>query len=189
MHAHDSASCIIIDPGTFDKVDDLNVFVRDNSLSVDQVVLTHEHFDHIAGLINLLEHWDFEILCSENTAEALRDPKKNLSAFNDQMRPIIINKKPTILNDFEERTLLGKKFQFILTPGHSPGSLCFLFKQNFFSGDTILNQQKTRLNLPGSNKEEYTLSIEKIKKRLKSGMTIHPGHGNSFMYKEALIDK
>lgn len=185
LHAHDSASCTIIDPGTFDNVNDLNIYVRDNNLTIEQVVLTHEHFDHITGLISLLEHYDFEILCSEYTAEALIDPKKNLSAFNDQMKPIIINKKPNILNDNEERTLLGKRFHFFLTPGHSPGSLCFVHDSYFFSGDTVLNHQKTRLNLPGSNKEEYKLSVEKIKKHLKSGMIIYPGHGDSFMYKEA----
>lgn len=182
-----SKICVIIDPGSHDYNNELEAFIQQNNLSISNVILTHEHFDHFAGLLNLLKHRSFEILCSENTALALKDPKKNLSAFNDQMKPITINQTPTVLDDNEKLTLLGKTFHFLLTPGHSPGSICFICNNSFFSGDTILNQQKIRLNLPGSNKEEYKLSIEKIKKHLKSGMTIYPGHGNSFIYKEIIF--
>jgi glyoxylase-like metal-dependent hydrolase (beta-lactamase superfamily II) len=144
--------------------------------------LTHEHFDHIAGVISIQNKHHFELFCSKNTAEALTEPRKNLSAFNDQMNPVIINQVPTILADNEEVILLGSKFHFLITPGHSPGSLCFLFDQYFFSGDTLLKQQKTRLNLPGSDKEQYKLSLEKINKLLTKGVKIYPGHGESFIY-------
>ena len=182
IYNKDSSSCIIVDPGTYDDTNNLSLFLKANNLNLNYVVLTHEHFDHIAGLINLMEHWNFEILCSENTALALKDPKKNLSTFNDQMNPVIINQEPTVLDDNEKLTILGTKFQFLLSPGHSPGSMCFLFDQYFFSGDTLLNQQKIRLNLPGSDKNQYKLSLEKINGYLKHGMRVYPGHGDSFIY-------
>lgn len=182
IYTKESSSCIIIDPGTFDGKANLNLFLKKNDLNVKYVILTHEHFDHIAGVISLQEKYQFELCCSKNTAVALTDPKRNLSAFNDQMNPVIINHEPTVLGDNEELILLGTKFHFLLTPGHSPGSLCFLFEQNFFSGDTLLNQQKARLNLPGSDKHQYKLSIQKINQFLKPGLTVYPGHGESFIY-------
>jgi len=178
----DFSLCIIIDPGTFDDTDFLNIFLKDTCLSVEYVIITHEHFDHIAGVINLQKNYQFDLICSKDTAIGLTDPKRNLSAYNDQMNPLIITQKPTILSDGDVLNLLGSKFRFINTPGHSPGSMCFLFDQHFFSGDTLLNQQKTRLNLPGSDKNQYKLSLEKINLYLKHGMRVYPGHGDSFIY-------
>ena len=182
IYNKDSTSCILVDPGTYDNTNHLSHFLKANNLNLNYVILTHEHFDHIAGVISLQEKYQFELCCSKNTEVALTDPKRNLSAFNDQMNPVIINHEPTVLGGNEELILLGTKFHFLLTPGHSPGSLCFLFEQNFFSGDTLLNQQKARLNLPGSDKNQYKLSMQKINQFLKPGMTVYPGHGEPFIY-------
>ena len=178
----DLSSCIVIDPGTIDETNHLNNFLNDTGLIVEYVIITHEHFDHFAGVTSLQKNYQFDLICSKDTAIGLSDPKRNLSAYNDQMNPLIISQKPMILSDGDALNLLGSQFRFINTPGHSPGSMCFLFDKHFFSGDTLLNEQKTRLNLPGSDKNQYNLSLKKINHYLKQGMRVYPGHGETFIY-------
>ena len=74
------------------------------------------------------------------------------------------------------------EFLFMETPGHSPGGACIFTSDAVFTGDTILNQMKAPLNFPHSNKKQYDISLIKIKKQLKPGMTIFPGHGEPFKY-------
>lgn len=174
--------CIIIDPGSCNYNSELQEFIKLNKLSISFVILTHEHFDHIAGVNSLLLDFKFELLCSKATAKALTDTKLNLSEFNDLIEPVYISKNPKIVNDRDEINFGGEKILFYHTPGHSQGSMCITFSKNFFSGDTILKNFKTRLNLPGSNKIQYNSSIERIKPVLIEGMNIYPGHGEPFIY-------
>lgn len=182
-----SMSSIIIDPGSLDANIKIERFVNANKLKIKFVLLTHEHFDHIAGVNDLSEKYHFTLLCSSLTAKALLDARKNLSAFADDIvEPIIINSAPEIVGDEEIIPFGDNSICFISSPGHSPGSMCVITDNYFFSGDTILPNYKTRLNLPGSNREQYRFSIKKISRFLKQGMTIYPGHGESFIYKSGV---
>ena len=69
------------------------------------------------------------------------------------------------------------------TPGHSPGSACVFTTDAVFTGDTILNNMKVPLNFPHSNRILHDMSLKKIKKHIKLGIIIFPGHGEPFKYK------
>lgn len=174
-------SCIVIDPGSFHNNKLLEKHIIKNQLNVSHVILTHEHFDHIAGVNAMMSYSQFKLLCSAETFEALTDTKKNLSAYNEQMEPIIIYNSAIIIHDGDRIDFAGEILQFYSTPGHSPGSICFTYGQMFFSGDTLLQNQRTRLNLPGSNSTDYKSTLEKLKTILKIGMKIHPGHGKIYV--------
>jgi len=77
--------------------------------------------------------------------------------------------------------LEGTGFTFISTPGHSPGSVCIFTKDAVFTGDTLLNNTKTPLTFPHSNRNDYANSIQKLKTLLKPGITVYPGHGEAFV--------
>ena len=62
------------------------------------------------------------------------------------------------------------------TPGHSPGSVCILVENNIFTGDTLMKGLLGRTDLPGGNKQDLTLSLEKLKD-LPGNIIIYPGHG------------
>jgi hydroxyacylglutathione hydrolase len=74
------------------------------------------------------------------------------------------------------------KLTLLPTPGHSPGSACIIIGNAIFTGDTILNDLKSPLTFPHSNRRQYAASIQKILSLLKPGMTIYPGHGEPYVF-------
>jgi len=175
------SSCIVVDPGSNDN-QLLIDYINSNCLIVKDVILTHEHFDHIAGVIDLHSKYKLELICSIETAKGIGNSKKNLSAFNDQIRPVEIQIIPSIVKDNEQIIFGNSKLCFYNTPGHSTGSMCFSIDNYFFTGDTLLYNRKTRLNLPGSNKEHFAETIKKLIHVMKPGMQVCPGHGHYFVH-------
>ena len=170
---------IIVDPGSPDSKE-LFAFLTQNNYTINSVILTHEHFDHCAGVNGLKKHFDFKLICSRETSQAISNNRLNLSAYLDEIDSFAIEMPSQIVNDFEELSFGNLLVRFHKTPGHSPGSMCFSFGNNFFTGDTILNNTKTSLNLPRSSKELYKLSIEKLCEFFNDMTIIWPGHGVSF---------
>jgi len=181
--SEDSFSCIVVDPGSLENQSLIN-YLDANNLSVSKVILTHEHFDHIGGVINLYSKFEFQLLCSLKTAVGIADNRINLSYYHDQIQPIEIFITPKIVNDNDELIFGGNPLTFYLTPGHSAGSTCFNIGNYFFTGDTILDNKKTRLNLPGSSKKYFAETKIKLDNLLKFDMRICPGHGDCFIYNQ-----
>lgn len=78
----------------------------------------------------------------------------------------------------------GQIFKFINTPGHTPGSICILFRDAIFSGDTILNSLKTITKLPRGSKKDLKISINKIKRVTQKTQIVYPSHGDPFPFNE-----
>lgn len=175
-------SVIIIDPGS---VDNLQLFksLRENRWNIHSVILTHEHADHCAGVNGLYEKFHFQLLCSKACAQNISSNKQNLSLYIEHIPPFEIKLPISQIVDGETISFDGIDLIFIQTPGHSPGSICIFLDNAVFTGDTLLNKTKVPLNLPQSNRNQYVSSIEKLKQHLKPGMTIYPGHGESFMFR------
>lgn len=77
------------------------------------------------------------------------------------------------------KLIIGKeKFEIIETPGHSPGSVCLLIKENLFTGDTLFAQGVGRTDFPLGDQEELIKSLKKLS-QLPQDLIIYPGHGDS----------
>lgn len=174
---------VIIDPGNPD-IRPIMRLINKNKWLIKGVILTHEHADHIAGLSELYKFKKFSIYCSEITSINIANSKSNFSKYIDEIKTFELDVPTQVLSDNESFNIGDGKFFFIETPGHSPGSACVFTKDAVFTGDTILNQKKPPLNFPHSNKTHYLMSLKKIKKKIKSGMIIFPGHGEPFKYKD-----
>ena len=174
---------LLIDVGNFD-VDCFLFWLQRNKKKLFSVIITHEHSDHCCGLNQLFEVYPFQLYCSSKCAENMMITKQNFSLYIDEIPTFEVNIPFIEVNDFTEIDIKGIKFSIFETPGHSPGSICVLLKNNIFTGDTILNGIKTLLSLPHSNKQTYFDSISKIKKILQKGMVIYPGHDEPFAYLE-----
>ena len=115
--------CIIVDPGSED-CKELLSFLNKINTDPQYIILTHEHFDHIWGVALLRKLYNVEVICSKYCSEAIKNKKKNLSVFYNQIEFEIISANRTI----EELKFILRwnklVFEFINTKGHSEGSIC-----------------------------------------------------------------
>lgn len=174
--------CIIIDPGT-EYPNDLISFLSKVHVSPSYILLTHEHYDHCWGVNHLLEIFpNIRLVASESCSRNIQDSRMNLSRYDDEtgegftIRPVDI-----VIDNDKKLDLLGLTFHFLLTPGHSQGSMCFEFDGNFFSGDVIIPGTKPVLKLKGGSVADYYQSIEILKKMyVDSKLNLYPGHGEFY---------
>ena len=128
------------------------------------ILLTHNHMDHTGALTQL-------------RAE-LKVPLAAHASDATNLTPL-----PEILLSNGDTVSLGEiKFKVLHTPGHTPGSLCFLVGHYLISGDTIFPGGPGRTSTPDDFKQIINSITEKIFV-LPDDTQIYPGHGNSTVLK------
>ena len=170
-----SSATIIVDPG--DNADFIISYIQDRGGKVTRILLTHPHHDHIGALREVSEY--FNVVCELHKQDVkllIHAPMYALRFANKPMVPV------SRFQHFEERCVdTGElSVRSIHTPGHTKGSVCYLFDGFVFTGDTLLYKHVGRTDLPGSNTEEILRSIKKLLNELSDEITIFSGHGKSW---------
>jgi hydroxyacylglutathione hydrolase len=186
LHEQYSNECLIIDPGSED-CSRLITYLNQNELLPTTVFLTHEHFDHIWGVVGLSENYKFELICNQVCANAILNPKKNLSLFHDQVGFAIKNDVTTVEMLKHEFNWNGKKLKLIQTPGHSAGSISIQLDKMLFCGDLLIQDEKTVTKLPGGSFTKLKESFRMLKAEFSPETLIHSGHGENFPFKNYYI--
>ena len=188
VHILDNKSCVIIDPGT-ENSNAVKDYVNNNNLVPEGILLTHEHFDHIWGVESLRNEFGCKLFTSKRCSGKIINPKKNLSLFYDN-KGFQCESADYYLDDLDGIINFSEMLvRVIFTPGHSDGSVCFAVDNFLFTGDTILENIKTVVKLPGGNKKELIDSIDYIVDEFDSQTKIFPGHGKAFLLSDIEIDK
>ena len=68
------------------------------------------------------------------------------------------------------------EIRFVHTPGHTPGSQCFLVDGRLVSGDTLFVQGCGRVDLPGGDAEQLYESLTQKLAKLPDDTVLYPGH-------------
>lgn len=176
-------SCLIIDPGSKEN-QRLQLFLKEKKLVPEYVVLTHEHFDHVGGVLSLQKDYSFKLVCSNACGEAISDSKKNLSLFHDGVGFIIDIPFISIDEINYKLDCLGELIEFYPTMGHTPGSISILVKNQLFCGDLMIQGERTITKLPGGSKKLVKDSIDWIVSSLGLEILIYSGHGDPFILKD-----
>ncbi len=140
------------------------------------ILLTHGHYDHVAGVETVRKATGAEVFIHEKDALMLENGKANLA--NQLTRNIY---QPVqeyhVLKDGEILEWENRKIQVMHTPGHTSGSVCYFIEDMLFSGDTLFKGSIGRTDL-GGNPQEMKLSLRKIA-GLEKNYFIYPGHFQS----------
>jgi glyoxylase-like metal-dependent hydrolase (beta-lactamase superfamily II) len=130
------------------------------------ILMTHDHFDHIGGLIELRSA--LEVPLAAHLADANDLP----------LEPDLL------LNDGDEIIIGATKLRVLHTPGHTPGSVCFLVGNYLIAGDTLFPGGPGKTQSPA----DFRRIIESITQRLfvlPDETKVYPGHGEATTIKAA----
>lgn len=165
-------SAIVIDPGfNSSYVED---FLLKNADKERMILLTHAHFDHIGGALQLKEKTGAKIAIGRIDEPSLSDENYNLSTlFNAYIKPFNAD---MLLDDGEITEIGDITLKTIHTPGHTKGSVGYLIENNLFSGDTLFNLSVGRTDFPGGNTKQLLNSVKKLF-ALDDNTKVFSGHG------------
>ena len=166
----ESKNCLIIDlGGDFSKI-----ISQANSLNlnVKGVILTHGHFDHVLGAKNCKEN-GIPVYISQEDAKMLTS-YTNLSEYAGYGR---LNFEADFILKEGANKIGGIEFDVIKTPGHTEGSICLLFDNLLFSGDTLFALSYGRYDFPTGDFSQLKNSILNKLFTLSDNVEVLPGHG------------
>ncbi|WP_368652078.1 MBL fold metallo-hydrolase [Ornithinibacillus sp. 4-3] len=168
-------NALIFDPGA--EAERLIQFMSENNLKPHAILLTHAHFDHIGAVDALRKHYEIDVYLHEEEKEWLTEPELNRSVLS--LPESISTEAPNHLLVPGELVIGPFQLQVIHTPGHSPGSVTFIFHDYGFiiSGDVLFQQGVGRTDLPGGSFEVLVHSIQEKLYQLPDNFRVFSGHG------------
>ncbi len=153
-----SKEAVVVDPA-WDVGAILNAAESDGRRIVGALV-THWHPDHTNGLDELVRRTDATVYIHRDDIPWLMEPVGNL--------------KPVASG--EELRLGDLTLTFLHTPGHTPGSQCFLARDRLLSGDTLFINACGRTDFPGGDPAQMYKSLSGTLARLDDRTVLFPGH-------------
>lgn len=164
INSEGNKEAVIIDPGCREgeEVNSIVEYIESSGLKPVAILLTHAHMDHICGIPPLEKRYDLPVYM---------DPRET----------------PDIKFDFtpvgggQTLHLAGLDFKVISTPGHTPGGVCYLDREDkcLFSGDTLFAGTIGRTDLPGGNYDKLIVSVMDSIIGLPGDIEVFPGHAQS----------
>lgn len=148
-----------------------------NGITVEAILLTHGHFDHIWGTKELREATGVKLYALDAEKALCEDSHNNVSDMTG--RPYTVT-PDEYLRDGQELTLAGMHFKVIATPGHTIGSCCYYFPEAGFlvSGDTLFAESVGRTDFPTGSMSSIVRSIKEKLYVLPGETKVYPGHGD-----------
>ena len=131
------------------------------------ILLTHGHFDHVGAVKELVAETGCEVW---------------IHAAESTMPPMMTAGPLSYTRTYAEGDTIapieGAELTVLHTPGHTPGSVCLLWGQELFAGDTLFAGSCGRVDLPGGDPAQMMQSLNRLAS-LQSDYRVHPGHGPS----------
>ncbi len=147
--------------------------IKENDWVIEKILLTHGHFDHIGAVRELMDE-GMKLIIHSLDAPMLTDSELNASAGLIGRRVTAPEATDTV-KEGDELELAGLKVKVLHTPGHTPGSVCYLIEGELFTGDTMFDYGWGRTDLPGGNEEQMAASLRRLAPIVRE-KGLHAGH-------------
>ena len=154
---------LVIDPG----YEPDTILDSLEGLTLKAILLTHGHFDHVGAVKELVAETGCEVYI--HAAESTMPPMMTAG-------PLYYTR--TYAEGDTIAPIAGAELKVLHTPAHTPGSVCLLWGQELFAGDTLFAGSCGRVDLPGGDPAQMMQSLNRLAS-LQADYRVHPGHGPS----------
>ncbi|MGX7195103.1 MBL fold metallo-hydrolase [Enterococcus olivae] len=138
------------------------------------ILLTHTHHDHIGAVDQLRDFYQIPVYVSPLEKDWLQDPVLNLSESR------AITARPAEFElELRAYTIGPFTFRVVATPGHSIGSVSFIFNDFVVCGDALFRGSIGRTDLHTGSLEQLLHSIQTQLFTLPGELPAYPGHGEA----------
>jgi len=169
-----SDRALIVDPG--DEAERILGAVDELGVTIDGILLTHTHFDHIGAVAPVAMATGAPVWCPEIEVPVLAD----INSFVPwpEFGPYESYEADHTVSGGEKLELAGMEIDVIHTPGHSPGHVTYSVPDEaaIFSGDVLFQGSVGRTDLPGGDWGTLLESIRTLVDAHPSETTVYPGH-------------
>ncbi|MBI2326309.1 MBL fold metallo-hydrolase [Candidatus Collierbacteria bacterium] len=204
----DGDECLIIDPG--DDADFITETIANEKLTPTAIVLTHGHFDHVLGCLELKLNFDVPILLHEKDKKIYTSANQSAAHWLKK-KTLKVPPIDQFIKEADKIKVGAQTLTVIETPGHTPGSICLYHPLPplklrggerssgvIFTGDTLFANAVGRTDLSYSSPSDLAKSLKKIrslpsepfplsKGEPKGVIVVYPGHGESFILSESSV--
>ena len=163
IYNEDTKAAVVIDPS--DDAALVEARIAALGLEIRAILLTHGHFDHGGDAARIREKTGARIWVHPADRSLPSWLTHGLSADED-------------LHDGDELDFSGLRFRVLHTPGHTPGSVCFLCGELLLAGDTLFAGSCGRTDLPGGSWQDMIASLRRLAS-LPGDYKVCPGHGET----------
>ena len=167
--------CVIVDIGGDAPI----VFRRLEMMQLEPlaILLTHGHYDHIAGVEQVREKYQIPVYVHSLDANMLTDSRANLGDWLSTQPFQPVQEWKTV-EDGDTLQFGDNTFTVIHTPGHTPGGCCYYMEQEdvLFSGDTLFRTSVGRSDFPGGSASALVRSVKEKLLILPEETHVYPGH-------------
>ncbi|MBL8015950.1 MAG: MBL fold metallo-hydrolase [Ignavibacteria bacterium] len=173
-----SGDGVIIDPGAFEEFEKEEIlnYIAQNKINIKLILNSHGHIDHIMGNDWAKKMWNVPLLMHKDDMPLIDKALDQGAMFG------VTFPKPPAPDEFidgsDEVKFADTVFKILYTPGHSPGSVCFVDEKEkvIFAGDTVFNGSIGRTDLWMGDINVLLDSIHNKIFKYEDEYTLYPGH-------------